>query len=606
MCGISGIISKSNTPISREEIRRITDTVIHRGPDSEGYYHGQNFAFGHRRLAVIDLSISANQPMTYLGKYTLSYNGEIYNYKEIRDLLIKKDYQFKSNSDTEVILAAYDYYGTKCVELFNGMWAFSLFDSTKNIIFCSRDRFGVKPFYYSETHEKFVFGSEIKQLVGYLDKPKVNIPVLLDYLVSGYDDHTGFTFFQNIHKLEQSHSLIYDLSNHVYTKHRYYELKIDLSIANLNERESLSMFSEMFTSSVGLRLNSDVKIGTCLSGGLDSSAIASIASGLYRSVNNDRFVSVTAKSSEPATDESHYAKLVSKHLNLDWNTVMPCETDFRDLLEKVIYIQEEPFSSPSVYMQYKVFEKAKQIGCKVMLDGQGGDETLLGYERYLPSIMLTGGLLKMFSKLLYGGSSGLSKKQLLLYLMYFTNPALRVFQLKKRFSFLNASTLNELDTQFIRRSSETYKNVFELQKLEIEHLQLPHLLKYEDRNSMANSVESRLPFIDYRLVEMALSLNYNFKVRDGWTKFILRKTIEPKLPGEIVWRKNKIGFNAPETTWMKNIFHLIREDLKGSEILGKLVNKNEMLSKLESIDNRALWRLFNISKWERIFNVTNG
>jgi asparagine synthase (glutamine-hydrolysing) len=605
MCGISGIINKSNTPVPRDEIKRITDLVIHRGPDSEGYYFGKNFAFGHRRLNVIDLSSTGNQPMTYKGKYTITYNGEIYNYLEIRNDLRKAGYDFASESDTEVILAAYDYYGQKCVELFNGMWAFALYDIQKDIIFCSRDRFGVKPFYYTETPEKFVFGSEIKQLLGYHRQQKVNQPILLDYLVSGYDDHTNESFFQDIHKLEQSHILIYDLKKHTLFKSRYYEIRLDETISKLDEQDSIEMFREVLFDSIRLRLRSDVKVGTCLSGGLDSSSIASIASGLYQSVSAGKFTSITAKSSEAETDESSYAELVSNHSGIDWKVVCPDSADFINSLNKIVNIQEEPFGSPSVFMQFKVFEKAKEAGCIVMLDGQGGDETLLGYERYYPAIMIAEGLLKMIMGFRAKSvNSGLSGKELLQYLLYFTIPSIRIQHLKKRFSIVNNEYFALINSEFIRESAKSYRNIFELQKLEITQLQLPHLLKYEDRNSMANSVESRLPFIDYRLLEVALSLNSEFKIKDGWTKYILRKSVLEYLPHEIVWRKNKIGFNAPEKTWMTSIASLIKNQVSRSEILEKVINKKNLFAKYDTLDHRTLWRLFNIAKWEEVFNVS--
>lgn len=604
MCGICGIINKSDNPVSRDEIKKITDLVIHRGPDSEGYFFGKNFAFGHRRLNVIDLSSSGNQPMTYKGKYTITYNGEIYNYLEIRNELRKSGYDFVSDSDTEVILAAYDYYGQKCVELFNGMWSFAIYDKQKDLIFCSRDRFGVKPFYFTETWDKFVFGSEIKQLLGYHQHLKVNKSILLDYLVSGFDDHTNESFFKNVFKLEQSHNLIYDLKKQSFLISRYYEIRFDENISKLGELDSINLFKEVLIDSVKLRLRSDVKVGTCLSGGLDSSSIASIASGLYKSGSVGKFTSVTAKSSEIESDESYYAELVSKYSGIDWKMVCPDSVDFKDSLNKIVSIQEEPFGSPSVFMQYKVFEKAKEAGCIVMLDGQGGDETLLGYERYYPAIMISEGLLKTISGLNPKSiNSGLSRKNLLLYFIYFTIPSIRIQRLKKRFSFVRNDYFAQINSSYITESAKSYKNIFQMQKLEITKLQLPHLLKYEDRNSMANSVESRLPFLDFRLLEVALSLNSGFKVKDGWTKYILRKSVQEYLPEEIVWRKNKIGFNAPEKTWMMSIDTLIKGQLGKSEILNKVVNKSDLFARYDKLDQRTLWRMFNIAKWEEVFNV---
>lgn len=605
MCGIAGIINKSDRPVSSAEIRAITNPVIHRGPDNEGFYFGSNFAFGHRRLSIIDLSESANQPMTYKSRNTITYNGEIYNYIEIRNQLIKLGYKFKTVSDTEVILAAYDCYGENCVRKFNGMWSFAIYDPSREIIFCSRDRFGVKPFYYLDLHDKFVFGSEIKQLTGSLNSIIANLPIVIDYLVASLDDHSNQTFFKSIVKLEQSHNLIYDLRSHSFRNYRYYELNADNNITGFSEKDSIDYYSGLLTDSVKLRLRSDVRVGACLSGGLDSSGIVSIASSLYNPESNNKFVSVTARSTEPCYDETHYARLVSDHCGLEWHVVTPQYNEFRDDLSRLIHIQEEPFGSPSIYMQYKVFEKAREAGCKVMLDGQGGDETLLGYERYYPAYLISGGW-QNFMKNLFSvkKNSNLSIPVLFSYYLYFTLPQVRMMRLKSRFSFIRKDMMQFLNREMLINSARVYRNINELQKDEIETVQLPHLLKYEDRNSMIHSIESRLPFLDYRLVEASLSINNSFKIKDGWTKYLLRKSVENRLPAEITKRKDKVGFNAPESTWIGKMNDHMRGQVKKSLLLKHISGQDQMVRMFEKLDLRARWRLFNIAKWEETFNVT--
>ena len=201
MCGISGIINQDRLKVSKTEIERINELISHRGPDGEGYFFEKNFSFGHRRLSIIDLSQRGAQPMHFLDRLTITFNGEIYNYIEIKNELLKKGYSFDSKTDTEVILAAYDYWGEKCVEHFNGMWAFALYDKQKQIIFCSRDRFGIKPFYYTSVNGKFIFGSEIKQLLSFYKTKYANRKILLDYLLMGYEEHTNETFFNGVFKL---------------------------------------------------------------------------------------------------------------------------------------------------------------------------------------------------------------------------------------------------------------------------------------------------------------------------------------------------------------------------------------------------------------------
>ncbi len=604
MCGISGIINKTNTPVPQSEIEEMNRLIIHRGPDSGSCFYGKNFAFGNRRLKIIDLSDSANQPMTYLNKYTITYNGEIYNYIELKEELRKIGYSFSTASDTEVILAAYDHYGIDCVTKFNGMWAFALYDKDRNIILCSRDRFGIKPFYYSELPDKFVFGSEIKQLLKYQHSKKANMPVLIDYLVVGNEDHTNDTFFLNINKLEQAHYMIYDLYTHSYIINRYYNINIDPAIANLNERDSVNLYRTILLDSIKLRLRSDVKVGTCLSGGLDSSSVASLASRIINENYQTNFVAITAISAEKKTDESDYAKKVVQHSGLEWHTILPQKNDFADNIDRIIALQEEPFVSPAVFMQYKVFEKAKNTKCVVMLDGQGGDETLLGYERYYVSYLLSHGLgYKIRNFFLSVKNSRLLYKELFSYYFYFVYPSIRLRYLKQKYSFITKDYFNLVNKTVLNEISESFHDLKALQQLEISRLQLPHLLKYEDKNSMYHSIESRLPFIDYRLVETALSINNDFKIKDGWTKYLLRKSTEEFLPPEITWRKNKLGFNAPEKTWITSISPMIKESLNKSEILNKITGKKDMLRTIDPSDLRMIWRLFNIAKWEETFNV---
>jgi asparagine synthase (glutamine-hydrolysing) len=604
MCGISGIINKNNRPVSFGEIKAINDKIIHRGPDAEGFYFGDFFALGNRRLSVIDLTSNANQPMSYRDRYTITYNGEIYNYIEIRNELQLLGYKFLSESDTEVILASFDYFGFDCVKKFNGMWSFALYDKTREIIFCSRDRFGVKPFYYTNLNERFVFGSEIKQIINYLADRKVNLPVLINYLVAGIEDHTQETFFQNIIKLEQAHNLIYDLKNHKYTISKYYEIRIDQEISKLDEKDSVKLYRNILDDSIRLRLRSDVKVGTCLSGGLDSSSVATIASSFYRLNSINKFTAITAKTINKAIDESHFAGMVALNADLQWHTTEPDTQDFIDNLDKIISVQEEPFGSPSVFMQYSVFEKAKELGCIVMLDGQGGDETLLGYERYYPSYLISlglrDGIVNFFSST---QKSRLSKKELLLYCFYFIYPFIRLKRLRMKFSFIKNEFFNLIDRHCINESSRSYHDIVQLQILELMSLQLPHLLKYEDRNSMHHSIESRLPFIDYRVVETALSINNRYKIKDGWTKYLLRKVIEDIVPEEITWRKNKIGFNAPEKEWLFEINALMIDHISNSNLLGLISKEGHINKTFNKMDLRTQWRLFNVAKWEEIFNV---
>ena len=596
MCGISGIINKNNKSVEESLIHQMTEIIAHRGPDSSGSYLYKNIAFGHRRLSILDLSSSGHQPMKYLDDLVITYNGEIYNFIEIREELIQKGYIFDSNSDTEVILKAYHCWGKTCVNYFNGMWSFSILDIKQKIVFCSRDRFGVKPFYYIENNDLFSFGSEISQLLPFLPNRILNKKVALDYLISGIEECSNETFFKDIYLLKGGHNLVFDLQTNSYEIERYYNLKL-----SDQKNTSVDDYIQELKRSITLRLRSDVKVGTCLSGGIDSSTISSFASTIYQN-SNEKFMAIHAKSSEYKTDESEFAKIVSKIANINLNFVEPSYSDFKSNILSIIKIQQEPFGSLSIIMQYFVFKKAKELGCIVMLDGQGGDETLLGYERYYPAIVKSKkGIAKLKALLQSSKNSRLSLLDTIKYQYYFSNYKLRLKRLKFKNSFYKSEILNEYESEELRIISESYNDISILQKNEIESSQLPHLLKYEDRNSMANSIESRLPFLDYKLVELSLNTNNSLKIKDGWTKFILRKAAETILPKEIVWRKTKLGFNAPEKTWTKEFENEMIKEIEQSEILNNFIHFKKLYFK--NLDLRTKWRLYNFSVWEKEFKV---
>ena len=596
MCGIGGIINKNNKSVEELLIHQMTDIIAHRGPDSSGSFLYKNIAFGHRRLSILDLSSSGHQPMKYLDDLVITYNGEIYNFIEIREELIQKGYIFDSNSDTEVILKAYHCWGKTCVNYFNGMWSFSILDIKQKIVFCSRDRFGVKPFYYIENNDLFSFGSEISQLLPFLPNRILNKKVALDYLISGIEECSNETFFKDIYLLKGGHNLVFDLQTNSYEIERYYNLKL-----SAQKNTSVDDYIQELKRSITLRLRSDVKVGTCLSGGIDSSTISSFASKLYQN-SNEKLMAIHAKSSEYKTDESEFAKIVSKIANINLNFVEPSYSDFKSNILSIIKIQQEPFGSLSIIMQYFVFKKAKELGCIVMLDGQGGDETLLGYERYYPAIVKSKkGIAKLKALLQSSKNSRLSLLDTIKYQYYFSNYKLRLKRLKFKNSFYKSEILNEYESEELRIISESYNDISILQKNEIESSQLPHLLKYEDRNSMANSIESRLPFLDYKLVELSLNTNNSLKIKDGWTKFILRKAAETILPKEIVWRKNKLGFNAPEKTWTKEFENEMIKEIQQSEILNNFIDFKKLYFK--KLDLRTKWRLYNFSAWEKEFKV---
>lgn len=602
MCGISGIVNQKNQPVISQYIEMMNNQIVHRGPDGYGFYFGSNFAFGHRRLSILDLSEDGKQPMEYQSDLVITYNGEIYNYIELKVELEVLGCTFKSKTDTEVILAAYQMWGEKCVSRFNGMWSFAIFDRKKKILFCSRDRFGIKPFYFTQADHVFAFGSEIKQLISFLPAVQCNQQLLLDYLILGIEEHTNDTFFKGIQKLQGGHNLVYDLESHTYQIEAFYALQPVSDLKQISEERAVELYQKQLYDAVKLRMRSDVEVGTCLSGGLDSSSITAFSAEILRKETAGKIKAIHAKVDEKSIDESDFAKQVSNFCDTDLILVEPTARDFQQAVEKVIQIQEEPFGSPSIILQYFVLQKAREKNCLVMLDGQGGDETLLGYERYYPAFILKQkGWNKVKAFLSSSENSRLSKMDLLKYYFYFTKYSFRINQLKKRHNYIKKSVLDGFESPILRESAARYLDMEAMQKLEILKTQLPHLLKYEDKNSMANSVETRLPFLDYRCVELALALPDSYKIKAGWTKNILRRAVDSWLPKEVVWRKDKLGFNAPEKKWLGSMQEEMQETILKSNLLSQLIDQEKF--QYAAQDLKTQWRLFNIAKWEQIYKV---
>lgn len=602
MCGISGIISKKDIAVDNRQLKIMNDKIAHRGPDDDGFYYYNNVGFGHRRLSILDLSPMGHQPMSYKERYVITYNGEVYNYIEVRDELMQGGYSFVSGTDTEVILAAYDLWKEKCLSKFNGMWAFAILDKQEGNVFFARDRFGIKPLYYKETEELFSFGSEIKQLLNDGEN-ELNADVLLESMLTHIDNHTEQTYFQGVLNFPASHFMYYDLKSNTKKIERYYKLEIKKEFKHKSEDELITEFRNLFADAVGLRMRSDVKVGTCLSGGLDSSAISVLASDIYHKSSSQQFVAINAQSTDRSNDESAFAQQVAKIGDIELNIVTPSYQNFLETIDEVVYTQEEPFGSPSMFMGWHVFQKAREFKCPVMLNGQGGDEILLGYERYFSSTLSLFRPIQ-FVQQLYNQfrNSRLSLKDTVLYYFYFRNKGLRISRLKKK-SVVKEEYKKDKYFHYVSESAASFGHSDKLQLFEISVLQLPHLLRYEDRNSMRHSIETRLPFLDYRLVEMSVSLPLKVKIRDGWTKYILRKSIEDKLPESVVWRKNKFGFEAPDKIWLNNYGEQMLLEVIQSKILNYFCDMDVLAKTYQSMSLKDRWMYFNIARWEKIFNV---
>lgn len=576
MCGICGIISK-NKNIDNNLLEEMNDKLKHRGPNDSGIIYDENLGLGHRRLSIIDLTSNGHQPMEYKNRYYIVFNGEIYNYLEIKNELEKKGYKFLTKTDTEVIMAAYDYYREKCLEIFNGMWAFALWDKQEQKLFCSRDRFGVKPFYFHKNEERILFASEIKSLLcDEKIKRIANEKIVYDYLKYGLLEHTNETFFKEIYKLPQGCYAIIDKNLKLEIK-KYYYLNICNDVEYTKKVDKYKeTFKNFFDSSIKLRLRSDVEIGCCLSGGLDSSAIVTELSNLLK---NKSFETFSFCSQDVKTDEKKYVEYLANEKNIKTNYIYNKNIDINKIIKKVIFFQDEPFSSSSVIMSYQIYSAARKKGISILLDGQGADEILCGYRKSR----------LYFIKLL------LKKKYILRAILEFFNSLTQIktsFNIKSDFQkimYIFGKKIEKnkdyLNKKFLQETKGVgYNTKIDFQYNDICHISLPVLLRYCDRNSMASSVESRLPFLDYRLVDFCLSLPLNLKINKGYSKYILRSSID--IPPKIKNRKDKIGFAVPEKAWIKE---------EASELKKIFENRNFRSSRF--IDNKLI-----LENWSKIIS----
>lgn len=606
MCGIAGIIQLNNDSSCLSQIGEMSARVAHRGPDGEGAVTFGKVALGHRRLSIIELTEKGAQPMSDKhGMCHITYNGEIYNYLEVKEQLILKGFTFQSMSDTEVLLNAYLHWGESCVEHLNGMWSFAILDMSRKIVFCSRDRFGEKPFYYHRSSNAFYFASEIRQILPEMHDVVANKDLLERFLFGVSGEDFSNTFFKDIHKLPAGHNLVFDLSTNESHLTPYYRVEgSTLSVPSSFEAQR-EAFEELFFQSVRLRLRSDVQVGTCLSGGLDSSSIACVANSNLAQSSDSRFKAITAVSTDKSKDESEFARMVAESNRLDLHFTKPDYSQFRENIREVVRAQEEPFGTASIVMQFEVMRAAADNNIKVLLDGQGADELLLGYERYfsayLQQLFHEGRFRHLWQqlKLIKQNNKFVSLATLVKYYFYFNNALIRKLKMQKKFRFMQTSrsVLDQID-EYARNSVK----ITELQKWELTQSNLPPLLRFEDKNAMWHSVETRLPFLDHRLVEFCLKLPIDSKIFNGWTKYILRKTMENRLPNEVVWRINKFGFEAPQSNWVEMHRSEMLHNVASSSLIETIFQSNEHLK--EATQNpELLWKLYIISLWEDEFKV---
>jgi asparagine synthase (glutamine-hydrolysing) len=596
MCGIAGIIQQDSSAFTETHLKKMTGALAHRGPDGEGFWknNSDKVLLGHRRLAIIDLSAAGRQPMHFQSRYTIIHNGEIYNYIELKEELQKKGYRFYSQTDTEVITAAYDCWRDECVERFDGMFAFAIWDEEEKVLFAARDRLGEKPFFYHYSGRQFLFASEMKALWAAGVEKTPNLKMLFNFITIGYTDNPdnpGETFFENIFKLPPAHRLNYYVHLNELSVDRYWEVNSDEINESIKEDDATEQFKFLLQQSVKRRLRSDVATGCSLSGGLDSSSIAALMAA------STPFAAFTATFPGFERDESRYAKQVADKFKLQHHTTRISESDLLNDFEKLCDTQEEPVGSASVLAQFKVYELAQQQGTKVLLDGQGADEILAGYPKYYKWYwrelfrkfrLLRSGELKAAKNL--GVNASFDFKDAIA--AWFPDFASIVLE---RQYLLHALRHPDLSKDFIRlQSREAYYTTPAHYSLNgVLHFNsfthgLEELLRYADRNSMAHGREVRLPFLSHELVEFLFSLPARFKIRKGRTKWLLRQSMQDWLPPELVWRTDKVGFEPPQKNWMEhNRVQQMIQDAKSVLVKERVLKQEALNKKIQPHDAHA-------------------
>jgi len=544
MCGITGIISKKR--INKNIIEPMTDTIIHRGPDGFGYFYDENFAFGHRRLSIVDLSEAGHQPMEYLDRYVITFNGEVYNHLELREELEKNGYIFQSHTDTEVIMASYDFWGVDCLKKFNGMWAFVIYDKQKGKYFMSRDRFGKKPFYYYKSADTFIFASEIKVILSHpIVDAKPNIQFLNNYFNTFTKEHIKETAFGNIFRFDFASYFEGSLDELLgsFEQKKFWEIKPNLSHEKFDEtkaKEYAKQYYELLEDAVRIRLRADVKVGSALSGGLDSSSIVYLVNKLLKEQGKEElqetFSSVYKSDGTQECDESYFIDMMANKLGVHSNQIEPKEADIPKEIEKMIWHLENPPEN-SLMSSWHTFKLVASTDVKVTLDGQGADEQLAGYLPYLLNYISSLSFIDMINESKKCFSLPNAKKYVLVGL------CLGLYR-----NILGENFLKFTIKKIFKKDFETNLN----QKLADDTMtNLLTFIHYADHTSMAFSIESRMPFMDYRLVEFLATVPACYKMRNGWTKYVARLAFDGKLPDEVNWRPDKMGWPIPEKKWFE-------------------------------------------------------
>jgi asparagine synthase (glutamine-hydrolysing) len=658
VCGIAGVISVDGAPVDPCVLQHMNDLQAHRGPDGEGFALGWldcgrfqhafvgrathwyaaspvRVALCHRRLAIIDLSERGVQPMASEdGSTWIVFNGEIYNFQELRSSFEKQGCRFKSRTDTEVLLQAYLKWGEDCLNHLDGMYAFAIWDARKGQLFCARDRLGIKPFYYASPKGHFIFASEIKALLAFPGLPSLaDDDAVFEFLLHTNCDFGERTMLRNVHALPAGHCLTLNFNTGQLSTRRYWKLEPRAEPAE-SDTDRIDDLKALLAGTVRNHLISDVRAGSCLSGGVDSSTVVGLVGKIWNEqpeaapAIGDRFYTFTSCFEYAELDERDYALAVAKHVNATPQLVFPSPEGFWSDFERLAWHQDMPFFSLAFYAQWCLMRAAKEAGVKVLLDGQGGDEVFGGYAKfryaYLASLLRSGRISTALRE--FGATLWQADRYVLdirnghRYLPGKLRTLLKVDSLLKNVLNTDFNRLVSAEstpgTRWWHYVSNGKGSWTAIQRMQIDDIvldTLPSQLRFEDRSSMAFSIEARVPLLDHKLVECGVALPDHLKVQNGWNKFAIRQAIRGLVPDHVRLRQKKLSFPAPDRLWLSrdlrtHVNGFIQDDLRCRKYVNVSALRRWYNSKRSYTANTesylGLFRLLSLEMWMRAFSIS--
>lgn len=625
MCGIAAMVGLGGRPADPAAIERMMSSLVHRGPDGEGIHILGSVGLGFRRLAILDPSPAAHQPMVSQdGRHSLVFNGEIFNYIELRDELRSLGYTFTSSGDTEVLLHAYRHWGAECLPRLNGMWAFLIYDRERRTVFGSRDRFGIKPLYFYHSEQYVLFASEIKAIrISDLYACEVNWHIAARFLLESRLDEGYESFYAGISQVPPGTAFELDLEGRL-RQWRYWSME---QISHIEVTNPVEAFREVFDDSVRLRMRSDVPVGVCLSGGLDSSSIACAAARLKSSSKSQADEPLRAFSfMSPEYDESAFIEDTVRQAHAQLNRLETDPLQLWNTISRVLWFHDEPVHSMTALVGFELMRLAASKGIRVVLNGQGADETLAGYFIFFPEYWETllgmGKVTEAWRQTRsYAATHGANQWNLLL------SASVRMLCRKlhhigpyhdlARWRHHRRIRNNPWYTRELSRSLQPEEldgmdgSLDAVLRQAVGNFPLPLYLRIEDRNSMAHSVEARLPFLDYRLVSLIFNLPAQWKLRGPWNKFLLREAMRSQIPESVRTRSDKMGFPVPAKHWFTDVlYEPMRDILTSQKVKDRgIYNVGAIVTDLEKHRKGTInvaGKLFHVAQFELWARMLNG